>query len=97
MNLKEVIAFGNVYGYSFKCPGCGFTHILPVSGSTKWEFNGNMSSPTFSPSLLNYEVLKPDGTIYASRCHLTITNGEIFFHSDSKHKMAGKSVLLSDI
>lgn len=48
---------GMLYGYEFKCPGCGGVHILPVGPGNgevyaRWSFNGSMDSPTFSPSVL---------------------------------------------
>lgn len=51
-------------GYEFKCPGCGWTHCIPVQYNTRqielrggkpgpqWLFNGNLARPTFKPSLL---------------------------------------------
>lgn len=38
---------------SFKCPGCRLHHTLPVQGAgTTWQFNGDVESPTLSPSIL---------------------------------------------
>ncbi|MDP3652410.1 MAG: DUF6527 family protein [Rhodoferax sp.] len=47
---------GLLYGYAFRCPGCGHTHMLPVgpgNGETyaRWSFNGDLDKPTFSPSV----------------------------------------------
>lgn len=46
-----------LYGYEFKCPGCGHKHIVPVGPGNgeqyaRWSFNGNVDAPTFSPSIL---------------------------------------------
>lgn len=35
-------------GYTFPCPGCNEDHEI----SDVWTFNGDIDSPTFSPSLL---------------------------------------------
>lgn len=35
-------------GYLFYCPGCDDIHIV----GDGWQFNGNLESPTFSPSIL---------------------------------------------
>ena len=35
-------------GYMFWCPGCQEPHIVNKS----WSFDGNIESPTFSPSIL---------------------------------------------
>lgn len=42
--------------YSFQCPGCGETHVIPTKSplhnGAMWAFNGNVDLPTFTPSLL---------------------------------------------
>ena len=48
---------GTLYGYRFRCPGCGEEHVLPVgsgNGETyaRWQFNGDLDKPTFTPSVL---------------------------------------------
>ena len=35
-------------GHGFWCPGCKEPHVV----SNRWEFNGDDSAPTFSPSVL---------------------------------------------
>lgn len=38
---------------SFRCPGCNLHHSLPVEGAgTTWGFNGDVDSPTITPSIL---------------------------------------------
>lgn len=39
---------------AFYCPGCKTAHVLRTGDGTgpKWEFNGNVDSPTFQPSVL---------------------------------------------
>jgi len=51
---------GQIVGYVFHCPGCEHGHIYYTkkwqtkNGPTPtWEFNGNLDSPSFTPSLLN--------------------------------------------
>jgi hypothetical protein len=51
-------------GVRFNCPGCGEDHTLstdwtppglarsPHVGAARWGFNGNLASPTFTPSVL---------------------------------------------
>lgn len=51
---------GVFVGLRINCPGCGDHHVLPVrgtesqyyAGSAKWDWNGSVDLPTFSPSLL---------------------------------------------
>jgi hypothetical protein len=37
---------------SFKCPGCGMSHTLRVSGEKAWQWNGSVDAPTLQPSVL---------------------------------------------
>ena len=41
-------------GLSFRCPGCGDTHMVPVGDGAgpRWSWNGDIQRPTFSPSIL---------------------------------------------
>jgi Family of unknown function (DUF6527) len=64
MRVKRVHPSYYEEGYEFKCPGCGWTHAIPVQYSAKniadrggaigpqWSFNGSLDRPTFNPSLL---------------------------------------------
>lgn len=69
--------------YYFWCPGCKQYHSFRVkvaegevhpSGKPfpVWTFNGNMESPTFSPSLLCINNLGP-----GKNCHLFLREGKI--------------------
>jgi hypothetical protein len=50
---------------TFVCPGCKNHHTLPVGDGAKWQFNGNMESPTIRPSILarsgHYAYGVPEG------------------------------------
>lgn len=95
-----------IYGYSFRCPGCGHLHVLntnPLYHNTCWGFNGNVDHPTFTPSLLCKSgwYVAPD--IYpvdhksSYLCHSFITNGQIQYLSDCTHHLAGQTIELSEI
>lgn len=47
---------GGVTTASFRCPGCGDTHEIPVAAANvsgkAWGFNGSVERPTFTPSIL---------------------------------------------
>lgn len=50
---------GTFYGIRIKCPGCG-EHLLPTQETPasqgtlpRWQFNGDLERPTFSPSILS--------------------------------------------
>lgn len=75
--------------YAITCLACGCGHSL-----NGWTFNGNLESPTFSPSLLVTGYLNkenPDG-----RCHSYITDGKIQYLSDCTHAFAGKTIMLNE-
>lgn len=37
---------------SFRCPGCGYKHVLGIEGAPPaWGFNGDMDRPTLAPSI----------------------------------------------
>jgi hypothetical protein len=57
-----------------------------------WKFDGNYEKPTITPSI-HIKNLKDPTKI----CHGTITDGNIYFHTDSSHHLAGKKVELPEI
>ncbi len=88
----------------FKCPGCGRTHQIPTIGpAAKWQFNNNLDSPTFFPSLLVTSGYYVAPQLYAVNhpssflCHSFITDGKIQFLNDCTHQLAGQTVDLNDI
>lgn len=82
---KAVTTDGVLYGYNFWCEGCSEVHTI----GTKWRFNGDMNSPTFSPSIL---VTKPSDPSY--RCHSFIRSGRVEYQRDCSHYLAGDTIEL---
>ncbi len=90
---------------TFHCPGCGHSHVYITSWRTGasrqepvWEFNGNLESPTFKPSLLYNGNPDPKFQNPAvPRCHLYVTNGQIQYLSDCSHALAGKTIPMEDV
>lgn len=83
----------------FWCVACagyhGFTICTrPGEESNGWKFNGNVASPTFSPSLrcvLGTDEVPKD-------CHLNVTDGKIIYHPDTFQAVfRGKTVLMVDL
>ena len=68
--------------YLFYCSGCQQSHPI----DERWEFNGDLNSPTFTPSLLVYPHTNQP------RCHTFITNGRIQYLDDCEHELAGQTV-----
>jgi hypothetical protein len=82
-------------------------HTLPDG----WRFDGNLESPTFTPSFL-HRGLKTvwkgcewtgewrrdeKGNTIPRVCHYNLTAGMIHFHIDSTHPLAGKVVPLPEL
>ena len=94
---KKVVEY-----FSFYCPGCKHEHVYTIQpDGISWQFNGNMESPTFTPSLLNRGMQKNTTTgiydIETDRCHLFVTDGKIIYCNDCHHELAGKTVELPEI
>jgi hypothetical protein len=81
----------------FDCPGCGTPHAVRVEGerSPKWEWNGSLESPTFSPSILVRWDFGPSRE--PKVCHSFVRDGRIEFLSDCTHPLAGQTVALSEV
>jgi hypothetical protein len=89
--VKEVQGVGMTY--RFRCPACKHDHVF----SNRWQFNGNMDRPSFTPSLLVWHDGDPGNGIKPFRCHLYLTDGQLQFLNDCTHELKGKTVPLQDI
>jgi len=69
-------------GFAHWCPGCEELHRLPDS----WTFDGNLESPTFTPSF------KHEWREHV--CHYVLTSGVLNFCGDCTHALAGHAVPL---
>lgn len=80
-------------------------HSVPVSGPSAWGFNGSLTAPTLTPSVLVHSHgtfvnsnLEGDALMAASnktttpQCHTFIREGRIQFLSDCTHELAGQTV-----
>lgn len=79
---------------AFVCPGCvamgagSGLHMLPVNTtavSPSWEWNGDLTRPTVSPSILTRYTA---GTV----CHSFMRDGRVEFLTDCTHELAGQTV-----
>jgi hypothetical protein len=81
----------------FHCPGCGSAHGVwitpPHEGGPKWDFNGDMEKPTFTPSI-KVEYSTSDKMHI---CHSIITDGKIQYLGDCTHELAGQLVEMEDV
>ena len=90
--------------WMFYCPACRCYH----SFDERWEFNGNVDKPTFSPSLLvrfrrpkgytndNPAPMGYDGPYENMVCHSFVTDGRIRFLSDCTHELAGQTINMEE-
>lgn len=87
--IKKVINenYEGEFQLFFMCPACNDTHAV----NHTWDFNGDLESPTLSPSILTHGVM-PDGNggYKEFRCHSWITKGKIKFFGDCSHDKAGQ-------
>jgi hypothetical protein len=79
----------------FHCPGCGYAHPFHIDpdkhpSMQSWYWNGSMTVPTFTPSLLVFK------DVPTNRCHSFVTDGRIKFLMDCHHKLAGQTVDIPD-
>lgn len=88
-----IVPKDKLVGYVYYCPGCECDHAVYTKetdwNKVIWEFDGNLESPTVSPSI-HIQMAKNHC------CHLFIRNGKIEFLSDCTHKLAGKTVDMED-
>lgn len=84
MKVKE---WAKGFSYIFYCPGCKEKHMFWLKEGEdhpSWQWNWNYKKPTVTPSI----VLD----VPEKRCHLNITNGQIIFHADCWHELAGQTM-----
>ncbi len=79
------------------CPGCRCSHQVPVDtgGRGDWTWNGSLTAPTISPSILVHSHLtldEDDNTVDTPRCHSFVRNGQWQFLGDCSHDLAGQTV-----
>jgi hypothetical protein len=95
---------------AFYCLGCKRVHGINVEidGTPKWTFNGSVTEPTLSPSILSryrhpkgYSNENPapadfDGEYVTEVCHSFVRGGNIEYLSDCTHELAGKTIELPE-
>lgn len=78
----------------FDCPGCGMSHAIRIRRGDgrrpSWEWNGSMTAPTFSPSILVRWTRRGEPKV----CHSFVRDGSIEFLGDCTHPLAGRTVPL---
>lgn len=94
MKVEKVHTNGEGDQYQFMCPGCGIYH----SFDNRWNFNGDLDKPTFSPSLDVTGGKYDENDQWTDlHCHSYVKNGKIQFLSDCSHELAGQTVELLEV
>lgn len=82
-------------------------HVLPDT----WSFNGNLESPSFTPSFSHSGVQRIyqngvwtgewirdlNGNLVNYVCHYVVTDGMLNFCGDCTHPLSGKIVPIPDL
>lgn len=74
---------GGCAALHYRCPSCGFAHLIPVTGPQAWEWNGRIDSPTLAPSI---KTMVPEGAYEQKAemtCHHFLTDGALTVCPDS--------------
>ena len=89
------------------CPGCEELHSVTFGAGegVRWEFDGNLDSPTISPSIKVFgNQWPPEYPEYVKHrhpsvkpgddtvCHSFVRDGQWQFLGDSTHVLAGQTV-----
>ncbi len=79
------------------CPGCNDYHNLNIDPDSKpcWSFNGDLDSPTVSPSILN-RMRDREGKVIR-QCHSFLESGKMRFLGDCTHGLANQTVPLAEV
>lgn len=79
------------------CPACKCAHHYEVP---RWGFNGNVDSPSFTPSMLIFIPAYDYGQGHSgprkTLCHYFITAGQIQYCGDCPHELKGQTIPLPD-
>lgn len=77
----------------YKCPGCKHLHSVCPK---RWNWNGSLESPTFSPSVRHfYQHHETNQEI--TICHYFVKDGNIQFCGDCEHELKNQIVPLSEL
>ena len=73
------------------CPGCDAPHSVVIAPSG-WTWNGDVSSPSITPSIKVEQVLDGNGEVYSPACHSFVTDGQWHFLDDTGHEFSGGTI-----
>lgn len=85
------------------CPGCDDLHQFIIElfndqNKPVWQWNGNMTHPTFEPSnLTTWSGFNDEGKPEEQVCHSFLRDGVWDFLSDSTHALSGQRAGMVDL
>lgn len=94
-----------VGGLAHWCPACQEMHHFAIEGynssGAKWTWDGNVESPSFTPSM-NIRTNPPSDPHYqpdvsSSVCHYFLRSGRIMYLGDCTHSMKDQTVPLPEL
>lgn len=93
--LSPKLEIDHGYLLTMYCPGCKMLHSIgidhPNNRQAKWDWDGNVEAPTFSPSIkVHMGWLDKPGIPYI--CHSFVKAGQWHFLSDCTHDLANSVV-----
>lgn len=80
----------NSQGHVHWCPGCDALHTI----STIWTWNGDLMHPTFEPAV---RLARGGKKTPLRVCHYNLVAGQLHFHDECTHGLAGRTVPLPDL
>lgn len=79
--------------FLFWCPACKHAHRI---STPRWGFDGNVATPTFTPSLrLSWQ--SPVSGQTETVCHLNVASGKLLYHGDCPHELKGQTIPMQDL
>jgi hypothetical protein len=94
--MKVIKVVDEPLTYGFVCPGCKRHHHIPVQGPHPvWGFNGDIDSPTFTPSINSY--YEGPGGVPMKICHSFVKAGYIQFLGDCYHELKNQTIPLPEV
>jgi hypothetical protein len=88
--LDEMLDMEGVKYIFYRCPGCSEHHWIPVTGPKAWGFDGNLESPTVTPSVKHTWHEGEERT--PKCCHYFLRAGRFEYCGDCTHSLAGQTV-----
>jgi hypothetical protein len=90
--LSRILRLASGNRIHWWCPGCHGVHGIQFGDGEgpRWQWNGDVDKPTFTPSVLVKRTYGEEGTPQV--CHSFVVDGKMQFLGDCTHELAGLTV-----